>query len=161
MQRNPFPDLPQFAGIFKRLGHHRDHPWTPLPWKGTYNKVLLFERCTGLTLELAKIDEGSVFPEHYHTTVQTQFLVSGLIRLKSGEVLEPGAFNIIPPGQLHGPFEAIEEAITFKYFASVPVYLLPDGSTFIYREDGATIHAGSLDFATKLGAENFISGERA
>lgn len=129
----------------------------PLPWSGVHNRVLLFERCTGVTLELAKIEKGATFPEHYHTTVQTQFLVSGRIRLKTGDVLEPGTFNVIPPGQLHGPFEALEEAITFKYFASVPVYLLPDGATFIYKEDGRTISAGKLDFIRENKGQNFIS----
>lgn len=157
MAKVRFPQLPQFAGMFTRLGHHNDYTWEPLPWKGVYNKVLLFDRCTGLTLELAKIEKGAVFPEHYHTTVQTQFLVSGHIRLKTGEILDPGAFNIIPAGQLHGPFEAVDEAITFKYFASVPVYILPDGATFIYREDGKTIDAGNLKFIGQVKGPNFIS----
>jgi quercetin dioxygenase-like cupin family protein len=157
MAKIEFPQLPQFAGMFNRLGNHHDYSWVPLPWKGVYNKVLLFDRCTGLTLELAKIEKGSVFPEHYHTTIQTQFLVSGHIRLKTGEIIDPGTFNIIPAGQLHGPFEAVEEAITFKYFASVPVYILPDGATFIYREDGKTIDAGSLKFIGQVKGQNFIS----
>ena len=84
------------------------------PRGGTFYKVLMFERVTGLTIELAKIEKGAIFPEHYHTTVQTQFLVSGHIKLKSGDIITPGTFNIIPAGQLHGPFEALEEAITFK-----------------------------------------------
>src|SRR6266850_4377605 len=71
MARIEFPQLPQFAGMFTRLGHHNDHNWVPLPWKGIYNKALMFDRCSGLTLELAKIERGAVFPEHYHTTVQT------------------------------------------------------------------------------------------
>ena len=107
-----FPQLPQFSGMFTRLGSHHDYGWEPLPWKGVFNKVLLFDRCTGLTLELAKVEKGAKFPEHYHTTVQTQFLVSGRLRLKGGDILDPGAFNIIPAGQLHGPFEAVEEAIS-------------------------------------------------
>lgn len=157
MAKIVFPQLPQFAGTYNRLGSHDDYPWKPLPWKGTFNKVLMFDRCTGLTLELAKVEKGAVFPEHYHTTVQTQFLVSGRIRVKSGDILEPGTFNIIPPGQQHGPFEAVEEAITFKYFASVPVYILPDGSTFIYREDGNTINAGKLQFISSMKGQNFVS----
>jgi hypothetical protein len=28
----------------------------------------------------------------------------------------------------------------------VPVYILPDEATFIYREDGKTIDAGKLEF---------------
>jgi quercetin dioxygenase-like cupin family protein len=157
MAKIEFPHLPQFAGMFTRLGNHHEYGWEPLPWKGVYNKVLLFDRCTGLTLELAKIDKGMVFPEHYHTTVQTQFLVSGHIRLKTGQIIDPGTFNIIPAGQLHGPFEAVEEAITFKYFASVPVYILPDGATYIYREDGKTIDAGNLKFIGQVKPQNFIS----
>lgn len=157
MAKLKFPQLPQFAGMFTQLGRHEDHKWEPMPWEGVYNKVLLFDRCTGLTLELAKIEKGAVFPEHYHTTVQTQFLVSGRIQLKTGDILDPGMFNIIPAGQLHGPFKAVAEAITFKYFASVPVYILPDGTTFIYRQDGKTIDAGKLKFIEKVKTQNFIS----
>src|SRR5262245_46868376 len=157
MAKVVFPQLPQFAGTYSRLGHHDDHSWEPLPWKGTFNKVLMFERVTGLTLELAKIEKGAVFPEHYHTTVQTQFLVPGRIKLTTGQIIEPSTFNLSPAGQLHGPFEAVEEAVTFKYFASVPVYLLPDGSTFIYREDGKTIDAGNLQFVKQIKGQNFIS----
>lgn len=157
MAPTEFPQLPQFAGMFTRLGAHQDHAWEPLPWKGIFNKVLLFDRCTGLTLELAKVEKGAIFPEHYHTTVQTQYLVSGHVRLKSGKIIDPGTFNIFPAGQLHGPFEAVEEAITFKYFASVPVYLLPDGATYIYREDGKTIDAGNLKFVGQVKGQNFIS----
>jgi quercetin dioxygenase-like cupin family protein len=157
MAKYSFPKLPQMAGMFTQLGHHDDHRWVALPWKGVFNKVLMFDRCTGLTLELAKIERGAVFPKHYHTTVQTQFLVSGRVRLETGDILDPGAFNIIPAGQVHGPFFAEEEAITFKYFASVPVYILPTGETFIYRENGETIDAGVLDFASKISRANFIS----
>jgi quercetin dioxygenase-like cupin family protein len=152
-----FPQLPQFAGLYSRLGQHDDHPWQPMPWKGVYNKVLMFERCSGLTIELAKVEKGATFPEHYHTTVQTQFLVSGRLRLKSGDVIAPGAFNIIPAGQLHGPFGAEEEAITFKFFAATPVYILTDGTTFIYKENGEMIDAGNLVFATQIKGQNFIS----
>jgi hypothetical protein len=38
MPKIEFPQLPQFAGTFTRLGHHQDHEWEPLPWKGVYNK---------------------------------------------------------------------------------------------------------------------------
>lgn len=157
MKKVEFPRLPQLAGMFTRLGQHSEHPWEPLPWRGVHNKVLLLDRCTGLTLELAKVEQGAVFPEHYHTTIQTQFLVSGRIRLKNGDIMEPGTFNVIPAGQLHGPFEAIDEAITFKYFASIPVYILPDGSTYIYREDGKVTNAGNLKFIKDLQTANFIS----
>src|SRR4051812_6825607 len=105
------PALPQLAGVFSRLGNHGAYPWEPLPWKGCYNKVLMFDRCTGVTIELAKIERGAEFPEHYHPTVQTQFLVSGRLRLKNGEIADPGTFNIIPPGERHGPFNAVEESV--------------------------------------------------
>jgi quercetin dioxygenase-like cupin family protein len=67
-------DLP---AAFAQLGQHDKHPWRPLPWNGTHNKVLYFDRVSGATIELAKIDKGAEFPEHYHSSVQTLFLVSG------------------------------------------------------------------------------------
>jgi quercetin dioxygenase-like cupin family protein len=152
-----FGDHPQLAGLFHRLGPHTDYDWTPLPWAGISNKVLFFDRVTGATMELARVERGAEFPEHFHTTVQTLFLVSG--RLRSGDsVIEAGTFNIIPAGQLHGPFYAEEEAIQLKYFSATPVYILRDGTTFIYRENGQTISAGSLAFAG-LETTNFISGQ--
>jgi hypothetical protein len=39
----------------------------------------------------------------------------------------------------------------------VPVYLLPDGSSFIYWEDGKTIDAGNLHFVKQIKGQNFIS----
>lgn len=150
-------DRPQLRGLFCRLGPHEEYEWTPLPFEGVSNKVLLFDRVTGATMELARVEQGAEFPEHYHTTVQTLFLVSG--RLRSGEhLIEPGTFNVIPAGELHGPFYAEEEAMQLKYFSAVPVYILRDGTTYIYREDGKTISAGRLDFASKLRQANFISG---
>src|SRR5688572_23336061 len=59
--QSPFKVPDQCMCTFLRLGNHNDYAWEPLPWKGTYNKVLLFERCTGLTLELARIDKGATF----------------------------------------------------------------------------------------------------
>jgi quercetin dioxygenase-like cupin family protein len=149
--------LPQMAGIFCQIGKHDKHPWIPLPWKGVFNKVLYFDPITGATMELAKVEKGCKFPAHYHTTLQTLFLVSGRLKDDNGEVTEPGTFRIIPAGQLHGPFTAEEEAIQFKYFSSVPVYILTDGTTHIYEFDGKTIPAGRLDFAEKLKQSNFIS----
>jgi hypothetical protein len=58
---------------------------------------------------------------------------------------------------LHGPFTAVEAAIQLKYFSSVPVYILKDGTTYIYQFDGKTTHAGTLDFAAKIKGPNFIS----
>jgi quercetin dioxygenase-like cupin family protein len=150
-------DRPQLSGHFHRLGPHHDHPWTPLPWPGVSNKVLMFDRVTGATIELARVERGAEFPEHYHTTVQTLFLISG--RLRSGDrVIEPGTFDVIPAGELHGPWLAEEEAIQLKYFSAVPVYILRDGATYIYREDGQTTDAGRLEFAPKIEQANFISG---
>ncbi len=152
------PVPPQLERVFCRLGQHDKHPWQPLPWEGVSNKVLFFDPITGATLELAKVEEGAVFPAHYHTTMQTLFLVAGRLKTRDG-VIEAGTFNIIPAGQLHGPFVAEEEAVQFKYFSSTPVYILGDGTTFIYRPDGRTIAAGSLDFAKDISAANFISLE--
>jgi len=72
----------QLLGCFARLGRHEQHPWKPMPWKGVHNKVLWFDRCTGATIELAKDERGAQLPEHYHTSMQTQFLVSGRIRTR-------------------------------------------------------------------------------
>ena len=108
-----FVTPPELEKIFCRLGPHDRHAWTPLPWPGIHNKVLLFDHLTGATMELARVEEGATFPAHYHTTLQTLFLISG--RLRTGTtVINPGIFNVIPPGKLHGPFTAVEEAIQFK-----------------------------------------------
>ena len=155
MAKADFSSLP---GVFCRLGQHTDYPWLPLPWKGVSNKVLYFDPVTGATMELARVEKGAEFPEHYHTTLQTLFLVSGRLRTREDRVIEAGTFNIISAGQLHGPFRAEEESIQFKYFPSVPVYILRDGSTYIYRKDGSTIDGGKLDFIRGLTEENFISG---
>ena len=160
MSRAAEEKLPQLSGIFSQLGQHERHPWIPLPWKGVFNKVLYFDPITGATMELAKVEKGCKFPPHYHTTLQTLFLVSGRLKDDDGEFTEPGTFRIIPAGQLHGPFTAVEEAIQFKYFSSVPVYILTDGSTYIYEFDGKTIPAGQLDFAQKLKHKNFVSNRK-
>jgi quercetin dioxygenase-like cupin family protein len=149
--------LPQMQGIFCQIGQHDQHPWKPMPWRGIYNKVLYFDHITGATMELAKIEKGAKFPSHYHTTVQTLFLVSGRLRDDDGEITEPGTFRIIPAGQLHGPFTAEEETIQFKYFSGAPVYILQDGATYIYRFNGEMVNAGVLEFARALKDRNFIS----
>jgi mannose-6-phosphate isomerase-like protein (cupin superfamily) len=141
--KGPFEAPPQLRGAFVRLGRHEEFDWQPLPWEGVYNKVLFFDYATGATLELARVEAGATFPEHYHTTMQTLFLVEGRLR-SHADVIEPGTFNVIPAGQRHGPFEAEIESIQFKYFPSTPVYILTDGATFIYKPDGTTIDAGSL-----------------
>ena len=145
-------DLP---AAFAQLGQHEKHSWRPLPWKGTFNKVLYFDRVSGATIELAKIEKGAEFPEHYHASVQTLFLVSGKLRSKDG-IIKPGTFNVIPAGQLHGPFHGEEESITFKFFSAAPVYFLRDGSAYLYKEDGRTIalHDGSIK--KFLGSENLL-----
>lgn len=108
-------------------------------------------------MELAKIEKGAKFPPHYHTTIQTLFVVSGRLRDDDGEVTESGTFRIIPAGQLHGPFTAEEETLQFKYFSGVPVYILQDGTTYIYKFNGEVVHAGSLEFARNLNEKNFIT----
>ncbi|EHQ24795.1 cupin domain-containing protein [Mucilaginibacter paludis] len=140
---------------FTRLGKHTEYDWVKLPWKGIYNKVLFMDRVTGATIELAKVEKGATFPEHYHPSVQTLFLVEG--RLRSNDtIITPGTFNVIPTGQLHGPFFAEKTSIQYKYFSSVPVYFLKDGSTFIYKEDGTQINAGKLDMKDALTLDNLI-----
>jgi quercetin dioxygenase-like cupin family protein len=148
-------DIPALPAPFAQLGQHNRYPWRPLPWKGTHNKVLYFDRITGATIELAKIDKGAEFPEHYHSSVQTLFLVSGKLRSHK-TIIEPGTFNVIPAGQLHGPFHAEEESISFKFFSAAPVYFLKDGSAFLYKEDGRTmgLHDGSIK--ELLGSENLL-----
>ena len=47
---------------FTQLGQHEQYRWRPLPWKGTYNKVLYFDRITGATIELAKVEKGAELP---------------------------------------------------------------------------------------------------
>ena len=157
MSAKPYPIPPQLAGLFCQLGPHEAFPWKALPWRGVFNKVLFFDRCTGATIELAKVEKGAHFPEHYHTTVQTLFLVSGRLRTGSGQIIEPGTFNVIPAGQVHGPFFAEEESVQFKYFSAVPVYILKDGATYIYQEDGTITDAGRLAFASHIKSDNFIS----
>jgi quercetin dioxygenase-like cupin family protein len=146
---------PSKSENFLRLGRHEEHAWQPLPWPGVSNKVLYLDAITGFTIELARVEAGAVFPEHYHTTMQTLFLVAGRLLGPDG-VIEPGTFNVIPAGQRHGPFEAEQDSIQFKVFSSLPVYILTDGATYIYRRDGRTIDAGHLDFATSLAVANFV-----
>lgn len=140
---------------FARLGDHNEYDWIKLPWKGIYNKVLFMDRVSGATIELAKVEKGSIFPEHYHTCLQTLFLISGKLSNNEIEIL-PGTFNIIPAGKLHGPFKALEESIQFKYFSSVPVYILKDGHTYIYKENGLTIDCGKLNITDNLKLDNII-----
>jgi quercetin dioxygenase-like cupin family protein len=147
---------PQLDGFFARLGPHEQHEWEPLPWPGVANKVLFMDPVTGFTIELARTERGATFPEHYHTTMQTLFLVKGRLRTPDG-VLEAGTFNVIPAGQLHGPFEAEEETVQFKVFSSLPVYILTDGSVHIYKRDGKTIAAGRLEFVADLDGANFVA----
>lgn len=140
---------------FARLGLHEQYDWISLPWKGISNKVLYMDRVTGATIELARVEKGSIFPEHYHTCVQTLFLVSGHLETNDTKIL-PGTFNVIPAGKLHGPFHAVEESIQFKYFSSVPVYILKDGTCHIYKENGVTMNGGKLDIQEDLTLQNFI-----
>lgn len=129
---------------FSRLGLHTNYDWEPLPWDGISNKVLYFDRVTGATIELAKLEKGAEFPEHYHNTVQTLFLVSGKLR-NHDTIITPGTFNVIPAGKLHGPFYAEEESIQFKYFSGSPMYILSTGELYLYKEDGKTLSFGKAN----------------
>lgn len=51
--------MPNLPAPFSQLGQHVQHSCRPLPWKGTYNKVLYFDRITGATFELAKVEKGA------------------------------------------------------------------------------------------------------
>ena len=139
---------------FARLGNHEEYEWTPLPWKGIYNKVLYCDGVTGATIELAKIEKGAEFPAHYHPSVQTLFLVKGHLKSGDQEITE-GTFNVIPAGELHGPFFAVEESIQFKYFSASPVYLLQDGNSVFYKEDGKTFTSDAMK-AGALQKENYL-----
>jgi hypothetical protein len=81
--------------------------------------------------------------------------VSGKLKSRNA-VIVPGTFNVIPAGQLHGPFFGEEESITFKFFPAAPVYFLKNGSSYLYKEDGRilSLHDGSLKSA--LGADNIL-----
>lgn len=140
---------------FARLGLHDQYEWVPLPWAGVFNKVLYMDRVTGATIELAHVKKGSTFPEHFHTCVQTLFLVEGKLET-NGSKIEKGTFNVIPAGKLHGPFYAVEDSIQFKFFSSVPVYILKNGHCFIYKENGITMDGGPLNLGDHLTLQNFV-----
>src|SRR5262245_39544967 len=110
----------------------------------------MFDRCTGLTLELAKISKGAVPPSA--NTPPSRLKSSSPDTSNSSQGKSSTGFNIISAGQLHGPLESV----TVERFASVPVYILPDGSTYIFREDGKQVEVGRLEFIEKLKGENLI-----
>ncbi len=57
-------------------------------------------------------------------------------------------------------FFAEEESIQFKYFSATPLYILLDGSTYIYQVDGTIIPAGQLTNQQMLNQNNFVSTYR-
>jgi hypothetical protein len=59
-----------------------------------------------------------------------RFLVAGNIWLKTDEVLDPGAFDINVAGRLTDLWR-LWTVVTFRCLGSVPVYILPDGLSFI------------------------------
>ena len=144
------------AKAYACIGNHQKYPWKPMPWPGIFNKVLFCDPVMGTTLELAKIEKGARFPVHYHTTVQTLFLLSG--RVKSDDrVIEPGTFDVIPAGQRHGGYVGEEESVQFKFFSALPVYLVEDGTILIYRKDGSIINCGASDFVKQLRSPSLIA----
>ena len=62
-QRVRIPD--ELTSAFCRLGNQENHPWERLPWERIANKVLYFDSVSGATIELARIEKGCTFPEHY------------------------------------------------------------------------------------------------
>lgn len=139
---------------FERLGEHEQYEWTSLPWDGVYNKVLYFDRATGMTLELAMVEEGAEFPQHYHTTAQTLFLVSGELEAEESTITE-GTFNFIPAGEKHGPYVANRDSVQFKFFNATPTYIMEEGDVYIYKYNGETIDAGTLSL-DELGQESLL-----
>lgn len=128
------------AKVYACVGDHEKHAWKPMPWKGIYNKVLFCDPVQGTTIELAKIEKGATFPVHYHPTMQTLFLLQGLIRADN-RVITPGTFDVIPAGERHGGYFAEEEAVQYKLFSAMPVYFLEDGQVFYYKYDGSVERA--------------------
>jgi quercetin dioxygenase-like cupin family protein len=117
------------------LGPHDQHPWKPMPWPGIYNKVLFCDPVQGTTIELAKIEKGATFPVHYHPTMQTLFLMSGLVKTET-RTITPGTFDVIPAGERHGGYLAEEESVQYKLFSAMPVYFMENGDVFFYKCDG-------------------------
>lgn len=54
--------------------------------------------------------------------------------------------RFVPAGEIQLPIKAETETIELRYFASVPVYVFSDGSTFITKSDGSVVVAGRLKF---------------
>jgi quercetin dioxygenase-like cupin family protein len=153
-------DMPQgLDRAFTQLGDHEEYDWVPLPeeeFEGVYNKVMYFNRVSGEVFELVKIEEGAEFPAHYHPTLQTLYLTEGKLRHPDGSVTEPGRFEMIPAGEKHGNYVAEETAIQHKYFSGTPMFFLPDGSSYVYRDDGRIIDSGEVDMDGRLESENFL-----
>lgn len=153
------PNKSGLEEAFTQLGDHEEYDWVPLPeehFEGVYNKVLYSNRVTGEVFELVKIEEGAEFPAHYHTSLQTLYLTEGKLRHPDGSTTEAGRFEMIPAGEKHGDYVAEEESIQHKYFSGTPTFFLPDGSSYIYREDGRIIDSGELDMDDRLGQENMF-----
>lgn len=146
-------------GAFTQLGDHEQYDWVPLPeehFEGVYNKVLYFNRTTGEVFEMVKIEEGAEFPPHYHPTLQTLYLEKGKLRHPDGSVTEPGNFEMIPAGEKHGNYVAEEECLQRKYFSGTPQFIMPDGSNYVYRDDGRIIDAGKVDMDARLDEDNIL-----
>lgn len=124
------------AKIYSCVGDTDKFPWKSMPWPGIFNKVLFCDPVMGITIELAKIEKGALFPVHYHPTVQTLFLLRG--RLKTGDrIISAGTFDVIPAGEKHGGYFAEEESVQYKFFSAVPVYFMENGDVYYYKNDGA------------------------
>ncbi|RBI59502.1 hypothetical protein DMJ13_23155 [halophilic archaeon] len=148
-----------FEQALTQLGDHEQYDWVPLPeehFEGVYNKVLYFNRVTGEVFELVKIEEGAEFPSHYHPTLQTLFLAEGELRHPDGSVTTSGRFEMIPAGEEHGNYIAEETSIQHKYFSGTPMFFMPDGSSYVYQDDGRVIDSGKLDMSNRLKQENFL-----
>jgi quercetin dioxygenase-like cupin family protein len=138
--------------IYSCVGEHHKFPWKPMPWPGISNKVLFCDPVLGTTIELARLEKGSMFPVHYHPSMQTLFLLSGKVKTDT-RTITPGTFDVIPAGEKHGGYLAEEDSIQFKVFSAVPVYFLENGDVYYYKCDG-TVEKADKD---RFSAQNIIS----
>lgn len=119
--------------------------------------MLFFDPFSGVTFDLAKMEQGATFPEHYLTTTQVTYLLEGRLRRDDGTIIYEASFHFVRAGEVQTPIKAETEIIQLRYFASVPVYILSDGSTFVTKSDGTVVAAGRLNFVGGAKPRNIIS----
>ena len=120
-------------------------------------KLLFFDPFSGVTFDLLKMKLGTTFSKHYLTTTQVAFLLEGRLRREEGTIIQEESFHFVRAGKVQAPIRAKTEAILFRYFAGVPVYVLSDGSTFVTKSDGTVSAAGRLNFVGGTNSQNIMS----